>query len=201
MRMKLDRSAAMDTHTKLSQMPPAQAGTPAWLEAERGIPKEVLVLGVGNDLCGDDGLGICALESLAAFSLPDWVELASAGTPGWELPLWLKGRKKVILVDALEMGLAPGEMRRFDVEAVRLLAREGYLSLHDTDLAGGLALTEALNALPDELILFGIQPAHCMPGQGLSPQVERALPALISAILDEIQSTRRSHEQTNLIDR
>lgn len=187
-----------DSQTTLTATEPSR--TSGQIEANRMLPKEVLILGVGNVLCGDDGLGIRALEMLAASSLPAWVELATVGAPGWELPLWLKGRRKALLVDAIEMGIPPGEMRRFDIEAVELTSLESHLSLHETDLAGGLALAEALNALPAELILFGIQPAQCLPGQELSPQVRKALPELISAILEEIQSTRRSHEQTYPVD-
>lgn len=178
---------------------PATADLPVvsgQIPASQTPPKEVLVLGVGSTLCGDDGLGIQALEMLSTYPLPAWVELACVGLPGWELPLWLKGRRKTILVDALDMGLPPGSLRRFDIEEVKLTSLENHLSLHETDLAGGLALAEALNTLPAELILLGVQPAQCLPGQELSPQVRKALPELISAILEEIQSTRRSHEET-----
>jgi len=187
-------------HAPSTHATAAVPGATRQIEASQKPPKEVLVLGVGNTLCGDDGLGIRALETLAACSLPAWVELATVGLPGWELPLWLKGRRKVILVDAMEMGLLPGEMRRFDIEQVELTSRDGHLRLHETDLAGGLALAEALNALPAALILFGIQPVQCVPGHELSPQIRKALPELISAILEEIQSTRRSHEQTYPVD-
>lgn len=156
--------------------------------------KEVLILGIGNTLCGDDGLGIQAIELLSTCTLPAWVEVTCVGTPGWELPLWLKGRRKAILVDALDMGVTPGEMHRFEIEAVKMITHDSLLSLHASDLVGGLALAEALNVLPPKVILLGIQPAQCQPGEDLSPQIKETLPKLVSAILDEVQRTRISNE-------
>ena len=65
---------------------------------------DILILGVGNPLLGDDGAGIRAIEMLAERDLPPNVELQEAGTPGWGLPSWLDGRSSVILVDAVQMG-------------------------------------------------------------------------------------------------
>jgi hydrogenase maturation protease len=109
-----------------------------------------------------------------------------AGTPGWELPNWLEGWKRVILIDAVQMGMPPGAFRRFSPEEVRLITAEERLSSHESDLAAGLALAQALDRLPEELVIFGVEPEHCEPGSALSPIVEQALDRLIADILDEI---------------
>jgi hydrogenase maturation protease len=149
-------------------------------------PKQTLILGLGNPLCGDDGLGNHAVQLLAARQLPAGVKALPAGTPGWELPNWIAGWPRVILIDAVMMGLKPGTRRRFCLEEVRLIAAGEILSSHAPDLATGLALAEALNLLPDETVLYGIEPERCEPGTEISPSVRRALGGLVDDILREI---------------
>ena len=152
---------------------------------------ETLVLGVGNPLCGDDGLGPWVVEKLACE--PGFGELAhthlqDAGLPGWGLPSWLEGWERVILVDAVDIGQAPGSWRRFRPEDVQLWLQEDALSLHQPDLACGLALAQALNLLPQELYIYGMQPADTTPGAPLSPQVRAHLPGMIDQIMAELKS-------------
>ena len=62
------------------------------------------------------------------------------------------------------MGLEPGSWRRFRPEEVKLWLQDGDLSLHQPDLACGLALAQALDLLPEHLVLYGVQPAQTEPG-------------------------------------
>ena len=81
----------------------------------------VLILGIGNPLCGDDGAGARAADLLADRCLPDGVHVQFAGTPGWGLSAWMEGWPSVILVDAVEMGASPGEWRRFQLKGTQLV--------------------------------------------------------------------------------
>ena len=133
--------------------------------------EETLILGVGNPLYGDDGAGPRLVEMLAEFSLPPEVQVQDAGLPGWGLPSWLEGWDTVFLVDAVDMGLEAGSWRRFRPEEVKLWLQDGNLSLHQPDLACGLALAQELDLLPEHLYLYGVQPAQTEPGSPLSPPV------------------------------
>lgn len=146
-----------------------------------------LILGVGNPLCGDDGVGARLVETLAGRPLPPDVQVLDAGTPGWALPAWLEGWQTVLLVDAVDLGLAPGRWRRFLPEEVKLWMQDENLSLHQPDLACGLALAEALGLLPERLVVYGVQPAQTEPGTPLSPQVQACLPALADQIIYDVQ--------------
>jgi hydrogenase maturation protease len=146
----------------------------------------ILVMGVGNLLLGDDGAGIRAIERLAERNLPANVSIIDAGTPGWGLPAWFEGQKKVIIVDAVHMGAVPGAWKRFNPEAVRLFASGEVFSLHEPGLANGLALAEALGNLPEEIVIYGIEPDQCEIAQGLSPAIQQALDPLIEEIFAEI---------------
>jgi hydrogenase maturation protease len=146
-----------------------------------------LILGIGNPLLGDDGVGIRAVEILAEKELPPNIKIEQVGTPGWGLPAWLEGWSSVILVDAVQMGQAPGTWRRFSPDEIRLITDRDPLSLHQSDLASGLALAEALEMLPDQITFYGIEPACLDPGNDLSPVVRSGLPGLIDCILKDIR--------------
>lgn len=148
--------------------------------------RDVLILGIGNPLMGDDGVGIRVAELLAEKELPGGVTVQEAGLPGWGLPSWLADRSNVILVDAVEMGAAPGAWKRFRPADLRVVLEDGSLSLHEPGLAAGLALTEALNLLPENLILYGVQPGQTSAGDGLSADVSASLPNLVQTILNDL---------------
>jgi len=154
---------------------------------------ETLVLGVGNPLCGDDGAGVWAINLLAESTLPPTVHLQDAGTPGLGLPLYLEGWSRVILVDAVQMGCLPGTWQRFTPQDVQLQFTETSLSLHESDLAGGLALADALGVLPETVVVYGIEPASCEINHGLSPAVQSALPEMVEGILTEIWNGKETH--------
>lgn len=151
-----------------------------------------LILGVGNPLCGDDGVGARIVEMLdqstsnSERTLPPGTCVQDAGLPGWGLPSWLEGWPRVILIDAVDMGLEPGTWHRFCQEDVKYILSDEILTLHQPDLACGLALAQTLNMLPDDLVIYGVQPADTTPGAPLSPQVESSLPKLVEKIINDI---------------
>jgi hydrogenase maturation protease len=149
---------------------------------------ETLVIGVGNPLRGDDGVGVRVAEVLAGKDLPRDVEVVDGGTQGLGIVSLMEGRRRVVLVDATDMGRAPGSFVRFTLEKVRLLGEAEHLSIHDAGLRDSLLLAQALGTLPEEVIIFGVQPARIEWEYGLSPEVEAELPALVEAILMEVSS-------------
>ncbi len=148
----------------------------------------VLVLALGNPLRGDDGVGAAVIEALAGTDLPRGATLLDGGTPGLETALLLQGYARVIIVDAAEMGLEPGEWRRFTPAEADLKPHDLVLrgTLHSAGLAEALALAEALGILPGEIVIFGMQPGRIGWEPGLSEAVRAALPGLCRAIREEI---------------
>jgi hydrogenase maturation protease len=145
-----------------------------------------LILGVGNTLCSDDGLGIVAAQMLKERELPSFVSVEVVDTPGWGLPNWLDGWSSVVMIDAIQMGKKPGEWRRFSPEDVKMIFEDDILSLHQPGLAAGLALADALNILPQKLTFYGVEPVSTEFGEGLSPEIAETLPNLINIIMDDI---------------
>jgi len=147
---------------------------------------KTLVLGIGNPLMGDDGVGIQAVEMLRTHQLPGHIHLEAIATPGWELPNWLEGWHSVILIDAVQMGQTPGTWRKFQPEEVRFLASHNELSLHHSNLADGLALVEALDVLPESVTLYGVEPERVDLGSEVSPSVNACIHDLVTNILYDL---------------
>jgi hydrogenase maturation protease len=148
---------------------------------------EILILGVGNPLMGDDGAGVRAVELLEKAHLPAHFQVQEIGTPGWSLGAWFEGYESVVLIDAVQMGLKPGAWQKIDLRETCLRLPESAFSLHQADLAGGLLLAQELDLLPRSLTLYGIEPADLTPGASLSPQVASSLPELVNSIVDDFQ--------------
>jgi hydrogenase maturation protease len=162
-------------------------------------PVTTLVLGFGNPLWGDDGAGIEAVNMLADREIPDGVCVEPAGLPGFGLAAWLEDARlsslqRLVLVDAAHMGQAPGVWRRFTPEEVRLIARGGIVSLHEADLSSGLALSQALGLLPEEVLFYAVEPGSLEDGPGLSAEVQDALPEIVQEIFLELQNGRGKHD-------
>jgi hydrogenase maturation protease len=149
--------------------------------------QDTLVLGIGNPWMGDDGAGIRVAELLTERVLPHNIKVAEAGLPGWGLPSWLEGWPNVILVDAVRMGLAPGKWKRFDPRNIQVVIEDDLLSLHQPDLACGLALAQALGILPKNLSIYGIEPAATGQGAELSDAVRASLPEVVENILNDLE--------------
>ena len=147
---------------------------------------DTLVVGLGNPLRGDDGIGPQAIQMLVAKALPEGVEVVEGGTQGLGLVSLMEGWRRVILVDAANVGQSPGGFVRFAPQEARLLGSDQPISVHNAGLREALLLAETLELLPDEIVIYGMQPANLDWDNGLSPQVEAAMPKLIRAILDEL---------------
>ena len=146
----------------------------------------MLVIGLGNCLLGDDGIGIRVVEELGRRELPSNVALADGGTTGLGLVSLMDGFQRVIVVDAADMGRQPGCVVKFSPSEVQFKATGDTLSLHQVGLGEVLALTEALGVTPPEMTIIGVQPERTAIGEELSPAVERAIPECIGIVMDEL---------------
>ncbi len=146
----------------------------------------VLILGLGNPLRGDDGVGSRAVEELTRHGLPEGVTALDGGSAGLDLLRILEGWDRVVVVDAADVGREPGEFVRFTPDQVRLAAAVDHFSLHHAGLSEVLALARALDQPLPPIVIFAVQPAGIGWGEGLSLAVEATLPALVEAILREV---------------
>ena len=148
-----------------------------------------LVLALGNPLCGDDGVGTAVLQALAAREdLPDGVMLSCRGVNGLLAALIGQQWRRIILVDAANMGRAPGEWVRFTLNTARLVKRQGESGgfWHQANLAEVLALAELFAAPLPDIVIYGIQPLTDTPSTRLSTPVQPAVRSVCMAVLQEV---------------
>lgn len=150
------------------------------------MPLSVLILGLGNPLRGDDGVGPRVVEVLTHRGLPEGVSALDGGTGGIGLLGMVEGWNRVVVVDAADIGREPGEIVRFTLDRSHIAESSDDLTLHNAGLADALALAYALDHPLPPMVIFGVQPERIGWGDGLSPAVEAAFPELIKAILEEV---------------
>ncbi len=155
-----------------------------------------IVLGLGNPLRGDDGIGPRVIQELQRRGLPEGCLAMDAGTGGLDLLHLMEGWDRVVVVDAAEVQRQPGHFVRFSPEEVQLLQSDGRLSSHDAGLADVLALARALDRSLPRIVVFAVQPRAMGWRQGLSAAVEARLPALVDAVMDELQRGDKDECQT-----
>jgi hydrogenase maturation protease len=154
------------------------------------LETSVVVLGLGNPLMADEGIGVILLERLrqSADRRPG-VEFIDAGTSGMSILHWIEGRRKAVFVDCAFMECEPGAIRRFTPDEVRSAKTLAHQSLHEADLLRLLTLAEQLGQCPDEVVIFGIQPETVEPRQGLSEVLQGKVEHYLREIEEELTAT------------
>jgi hydrogenase maturation protease len=150
----------------------------------------VLVAGVGNVLLGDDGVGVRVVEALERMTehdptaLPPGARLLDGGTQGIDLLRHLDGATALVLVDAVDFGLAPGTVKVLRGDRITSPGR-GAGPSRGGGVGELLALARLMDLLPTGVALVGIQGAEIEVGMTLSRMVGAALPAAIEAVRAE----------------
>ena len=148
---------------------------------------KVLILGLGNILLQDEGLGVQAVQRLESnYQLPPDVEIIDGGTKGLDLLPFLEGVTDLLILDAVKMDEAPGTLIRLEGEAIPK-ALSVKMSMHQVGLQELLALGDLQGTLPSRIVLLGLEPAVVDWGLELSPPVADKLDELVEAASDELR--------------
>lgn len=153
------------------------------------MKKPIVVLGLGNPLMADEGIGVHLIERLAR-SAEQWpeVDFVDAGTGGMAVLHLIEGRARAVFIDCAFMGQEPGTLRRFTPEEVRSTKVLAHQSLHDADLLRILSLAEQLGQCPERVAIFGIEPQVVELRQGISPVLLDATEHYLSEIFSELSA-------------
>jgi hydrogenase maturation protease len=149
-----------------------------------------LVVGIGNVLLRDEGIGCHVVHALEGIPLPD-VEIIDGGTCPDVLQL-LEDTDKLVIVDAVKGGGMPGQIYRFHPEDITL-EQKPLLSLHDTSLIDSLKLMQLWHNI-GETVIIGVEPRELSWGLELSPELQEKMPQIIDAILEELNNTNAKGE-------
>ena len=152
---------------------------PLWRSADG----KVVVVGLGNVYMRDDGVGIRALAELRKLELGDGVLLYDYTEMDLSLVSYFGGASRVIVVDALRAGLPPGTVSKFMVKG------EGgpvsHLNLHELQFYEVFDLAIQAGILTCPVVIVGVEPKDWGVGEGLTQELETALPGIVGAVADE----------------
>jgi hydrogenase maturation protease len=149
---------------------------------------QTLVLGVGNILLQDEGVGVRVVEQLReGCVLPEEIQVLDGGTMGLDLLYYLEGVERLLVIDAVDAGQPPGTILRLTGDEIpALLGRK--LSPHQIGLADLLSVAELRDLTPGQVILIGVQPASLETGLDLSPTIRARLPAIVEMVIKEVRN-------------
>ena len=152
--------------------------------------KKIGVIGIGNPLRKDDGIGIVLLEKLVEIKddLPDDIEYIDGGTSGMNL-LHLFARFDIVFfVDAVNFGGEIGESKLFNSEDVNSKNIQIITSTHGFDILKIIQLSKELGENPDEIFIFGVQPQNITSGTRLSHEIKENVDSLVDNLKAELKN-------------
>ena len=147
---------------------------------------DILILGVGNTLLGDEGVGVHVIRELEKKKLPRNIELMDAGTALFSILHLLKKRRKIVVIDAAKGGKRPGTIYRILPSQIKNEHRK-LLSLHEMGLMECLAALED-EAKPPDIVIIGVEPDSIDWNLQLSSKLQQKLSEIVGAVLSEIGS-------------
>ena len=160
-----------------------------------------LVIGLGNPIMADDGLGLAALERFRERgSVPESVRLVDGGTWGMNLLPLIEEAEHVVFLDAIDAGRPVGTAVVLERDELpRLFALK--LSAHQIDLREVLAVAELRGTLPSNLVAIGLQPGRVEMGSRLSPELECRLDEVLALLVERLErwgyASRRTDSAAN----
>ncbi|MGD0597461.1 MAG: hydrogenase maturation protease [Sedimentisphaerales bacterium] len=148
--------------------------------------KNVVVIGLGNPLLSDEGIGVHLIRKLSEHQdkFPS-VEFIDAGTGGMNVLHLIANRKKAVIIDCVKTGKKPGTIKQFEPADVQTTKKMTHFSLHEADILRIIELSRQLGECPDQIVIFGIEPESLELGQSLS----RTLTNKIDLYMDTISKS------------
>ncbi len=158
------------------------------------------IVGVGNVLMGDDGIGPEAVKALERADLPDSVELHDAGLAFSDVLGRLETHVPLVIIDAVEAEGEAGNIYKIILDEAWL---EGgslpmSLSLHEVDVVSALRMEAMCGRVFDNVAVFSVEPECVEWGKGLSPAATRAIDELAGAISKHINELQKNAAQVKI---
>ncbi|MBC8456749.1 MAG: HyaD/HybD family hydrogenase maturation endopeptidase [Deltaproteobacteria bacterium] len=147
--------------------------------------KKIVVLGVGNLLLADEGVGVHVANRLMEITLPPEVEVIEGGTDGFSLMDVMMNADRLIVIDAVKGGAHPGSIYRFDIEDCSPYLDVYKTSVHQINILEVISLSRLIGHTPKTTVI-GIEPKSLKIGMELSPEIQAKIPKIIELIFSEL---------------
>lgn len=146
----------------------------------------IVVLGIGNILCTDDGVGVHTVNELEKrYDLPPEITVIDGGTSAMDCLDQMADADHMLIADAMRFHAEPGSIKRVDHDGLQAHFKT-KLSPHQVGLSDVLATMNLHGIMPKRVVLFGMQPKSFELGLELSPEIAPRLPALLACLVDEL---------------
>lgn len=151
--------------------------------------KKIGIIGLGNPLQKDDGIGILLLEKLSQIKeeLPVNIKLIDGGTGGMNLLHDLARFDKILIIDAVNLNQRPGDTKFFDINDIVSKKISLGNSTHESDFTKIIQLSKNLDEAPDKIFVFGIQPKDVSFDQNLSEDLAEKLDIIFEDLVCKIK--------------
>jgi hydrogenase maturation protease len=152
--------------------------------------KKIGVIGVGNPLRRDDGIGIVLLEELKKEKklLPKGIHFVDGGTGGMNLLHIIAGFDIVFIIDAIYMNAQPGECRLFTADEIVSNKVTFSFSTHDFQLPHVIEMSRQLGELPEQVFIFGVQPKDVSFKKGLTKDLDEKICQILDIIVINLKN-------------
>ena len=147
--------------------------------------KDTVIIGIGNILFQDDGVGVHVIKQLENEMLPSTIELVDGGTSTLDMLGFFLDYKKVIVVDCLRAGLKPGTIYKIKPEDIQNYKKEN-LSIHDVQILDVVKMAKMMNKYP-EVVIFGIEPQKISLELEMTEIMVSKIPEIILNIKKELK--------------
>jgi hydrogenase maturation protease len=147
--------------------------------------KDTVIIGIGNILLQDDGVGVHVIKQLENEILPSTIELVDGGTSTLDMLGFFLDFKKVIVVDCLRAGLKPGTIYKIKPEDIMNYKKEN-LSIHDVQILDVVKMANMMNKYP-EVVIFGIEPEKISLELEMTEIMVSKIPEIILNIKKELK--------------
>jgi len=156
---------------------------------------ETLVLGLGNLVHADDGVGVHAIQWLERDPrVPVDVTLLDGGTQGLGLLHHISGVRRLLVIDAIDVGEPAGTLLRFEKTALQSLP--GKASVHQLGFADLMVALQLLGESPGEVVVFGVQPESTEWSAELTQPVANAIPLLVDSVIEQLKCWNQNESVT-----
>jgi hydrogenase maturation protease len=152
---------------------------------EKNSPPKIIILGVGNLLLSDEGVGVHVANELMKMDLSPEISVIEGGTDGFRLLNIITEADRLIIIDAVKGDAPPGSIYRFDIGEVQNSPSGFKTSVHQIGILEVLDLSGLIGKTPHTTVI-GIEPKCLEMGMDLSPEIKAKIPRIIELILDEL---------------
>jgi len=152
------------------------------------LSNQTLILGLGNILLKDEGIGVHVIRELKKHNLPG-VEIIDGGTAGMDLLSFVKNVQKLIIIDAIRLNKRPGLiycLHPYEMEFTR-----PNISLHQVGVLEILSVAKKLHCLPEDTIIIGVEPKEITWGLDLTSEVKETIPCIVDLVLEKVNTLKK----------